>query len=86
MKFALTIYVIKCIFSFWEFGGLFGAMGGGLIGPPLALLGQLVSLKRSIGVFLAFFLGVLLNYWAADFKGHPLSANLRQGEKKLDQS
>ena len=70
MKSALTIYVIKCIFSFWEFGGLFGAVGG-LIGPPLALFGQLVSLKRRIGVFLAFFLGVLLNYWAADFNCKP---------------
>ena len=39
MKPALTIYVIKCIFSFWEFGGLFGAVGRpywasfGLVGP-----------------------------------------------------
>ena len=54
MKPVMTIYLKKCMFSFWEFTGILGPLGG-LIGPFATLKSHMLSFKRCIKVVDTFF-------------------------------
>ena len=72
MKPVMTIYINKCMFSFWEFWGILGIWGG-LIGPSATLKSHMLKFKGRIKVVNTFFcvcwitlhLNSIVNHWQA---------------------